>query len=484
MKVALLTLLVVAGTAIADSATMQARRPPKPGSNSARELLNLVQNGLQTWGLAGAINTPSGNPSGPLRNMPGGMPELTRPHPPKQVGVPGTPGNPLGPRKKQGRIYPRRRSCIKKRDILCPAGTTATGKTSKYQKLRLNGRGGVMVAFTTLSPYAHEILAAVKNWDNPVGKAVAWFDRAMAGLQEAIGGKNVPEINGNELKLWLVCLFRSDNPRHPDAIDAACQRRKNTSAVEQKQQQLAIDGLNQVTELCETVEKDPPSDINMKTKVLESCNKFAETLENMVDANAGLVLMGEVARARTLNDQDIEDSDQAVVEEFIEKGAFGPAINQTEKSEIATIYLSYMSAYIVTELEEDGSEELIDHNEPLVWLELLQIRASYIPEDRAAVTEALLLLNDSPHLHEFDKEGRQSLQPVQSCWDQAGLLAFQPRRWDQVSAGLVYLEGKLRDTSSALACVPCMTVTGFWVIRCGSADDGSEAGSWALIQSN
>ncbi|KAM0670896.1 hypothetical protein ACQRIU_001291 [Beauveria bassiana] len=469
MKVALLTLLVAAGTAITDSAIIQARRRPKPGSESARELLNLVQNGLQTWGLAGAINTPSGNPSGPSRNMPGGLPELNRPHPPKQDGVPGTPGNPLGPRKKQGRIYPRRKSCIKKRDIQCPAGTTATGKTSKYPKLRLNGRGGAMVAFTTLSPLAHDILTAVNNWDNPVGKAVAWFDGAMADLQEAIGGKNVPEIDGNELKLWLICLFRSDKPRHPDAIDEACQRRKDAPPEEQKQQQQAIDGLNQVAELCETVEDDAPSDANMKTKVLESCNKFAETLEDMVDANAGLVLMGEVARARTLNNHDIEDSDQAVVEELIKKGAFGPATNQTEISEIATLYLSYMSAYIVVELEEDGSEELIDHNEPPVWLELLQMGAGYVPEDRAAVTEALQLLDGSPYLHEFDKEGRQSLVTVQTCWDQAGLLAFQPYRWDIVSAGLVYLERKLRDTSSALACAPCMTPAGFWVLRCGSA---------------
>ncbi|KAM3549517.1 hypothetical protein ARSEF4850_008809 [Beauveria asiatica] len=345
MKVALLTLLVAAGTAITDSAIIQARRRPKPGSESARELLNLVQNGLQTWGLAGAINTPSGNPSGPSRNMPGGLPELNRPHPPKQDGVPG----------------------------------------------------------------------------------------------------------------------------HPDAIDEACQRRKDAPPEEQKQQQQAIDGLNQVAELCETVEDDAPSDANMKTKVLESCNKFAETLEDMVDANAGLVLMGEVARARTLNNHDIEDSDQAVVEELIKKGAFGPATNQTEISEIATLYLSYMSAYIVVELEEDGSEELIDHNEPPVWLELLQMGAGYVPEDRAAVTEALQLLDGSPYLHEFDKEGRQSLVTVQTCWDQAGLLAFQPYRWDIVSAGLVYLERKLRDTSSALACAPCMTPAGFWVLRCGSA---------------
>ncbi|EJP61243.1 uncharacterized protein BBA_09820 [Beauveria bassiana ARSEF 2860] len=447
---------------------MQARRPPEPGSKSARELLDLVQNGLQTWGLAGSVNALSGNPNAPLRNMPGGMSELNRPRPPKQVGVPGTPGNPLGPRKKQGRIYSRRKSCIKKRDIRCPAGTTMTKKTTKYPKLHLNGRGGVMVAFTTLSPYAHDILAAVKNWDNPVGEAVAWFDGAMAGLQESIGGKNVPEINGNELKLWLVCLFRSDNPRYPDAVDEACQRRKNAPPEEQQQQQQAIDGLNQVGELCETAE-DHPSDENRKTELLKSCNKFAEILENMVDANAGLVLMGEVARARTLNNHDIEDSDQAVVEGFIEKGAFGPNTNQTETSELASLYLSHMSAYIIAEQEEDGSEILIHHDMPPVWLELLQMGAGYIPEDRAAVNEALQLLDGSPHLRSFDKEGRQSLVAVQTCWDQAGLLAFQPPQWDIISASIVYLERKLQDTNSALACAPCIAPAGFWVLRCGSA---------------
>ncbi|EJP61237.1 uncharacterized protein BBA_09814 [Beauveria bassiana ARSEF 2860] len=469
MKIALATLLVVAGTAIADPAAMQARRPPEPGSKSARELLDLVQNGLQTWGLAGSVNALNGNPNAPLRNMPGGMSELNRPRPPKQVGVPGTPGNPLGPRKKQGRIYSRRKSCMRKRAMRCPAGTTMTKKTTKYPKLRLNGRSGAMVAFTTLSPYAHDILAAVKNWDNPVGKAVAWFDGAMADLQEAIGGKNVPEINGNELKLWLICLFRSDNPRQPDAVDKACQRRKNAPTEEQKQQQ-AVDGLNQVSEVCEAVEVDPPSDKNLETKVLRSCSKFAESLESMVDANAGLVLMGEVARARTLNNQDIGDFDQTMVEEFIEKGAFGPATNQMETSEIASLYLAHMSAYNIVEVEDDTSRVMINHDKPPVFLELLQMEASFIPEDRADVTQALLLIDGSPHLRLFDTEGRMTMEPVETCWDQASLLAFQPPEWDKVAAGIVYLERKVRETGSDLACAPCIARSGSWVLRCGAAE--------------
>ncbi|KAM0664398.1 hypothetical protein ACQRIU_006980 [Beauveria bassiana] len=469
MKIALFTLLVVVGTAVANPAAIQARTLPEPGSKSSRELFDLVMKGLKTWGLAGSVNALNGNLNAPLRHMPGGLPELNRPRPPKQFGVPGTPGIPFGPRKKQGRIYQRGRACIKKRGIRCPPGTNTVRRSSKYPRVRLNGRGGVMVAFTTLSPYAHDILTAVKNWDSPVGKAIAWFDGAMADLQEAIGGKNVPEIDGNELKLWLICLFRGDKPRYPDAIDEACQRHQNAPPEEQKQQQ-AIDGLNRVSELCETAEVDPPSDTNMKTQVLKSCNKFAESMENMIDANAGLVLMGEVARARTLNSQDIEESDQTMVEKFFEKGAFGPVLNQTETSEIASLYLAHTSAYNIVEVEDDTSGVMIKHDKPPVFLELLQMEASFIPEDRADVTQALLLIDNSPHLRRFDTEGRMTMKPVETCWDQPSLLAFNPPGWDEVAAGIVYLERKLRETGSDLACVPCIARSGSWVLRCGVAE--------------
>ncbi|KAM3507396.1 hypothetical protein MY10362_001778 [Beauveria mimosiformis] len=441
MKIAFFTLFVVAGTAIANPAAIQARGLPEPGSRAARELGELVTRGLQTWGLTGSVNALNGNPSAPLRPMPGGMPELNRHRPNKKAGKPGTPGNPLGPRK----------------------------KSSKYPKMRLNGRGGVMVAFATLSPFAHDVLDAIKNWDNPVGKATTWFDEAMEGLQEAIGGKKVPEIDGNELKLWLICLFRSDSPRHPDPVDEACRRRRDVPTEEQKEKK-AIDGLNQVSELCETVEASPPTDKDIKTKVLKSCNKLAETMENMVDANAGLVLMGEVARARTLNNQDIEGSDQVVVEQFVKKGPFGPVANQTETSEIASLYLSHMSAYKIVEVEDDASAVSINHDKPPVWLELLKMKATFVPEDRADVTQALLLLEGSPHLGLFDTEGRMRMKPVQTCWDQPGLLAFQPLDWDRVAAGIVYLERKLRETGSDLACTPCMTDRASWVLRCGAAE--------------
>ncbi|OAA78526.1 hypothetical protein LEL_05349 [Akanthomyces lecanii RCEF 1005] len=475
MKVAWLALLAVAGTTLAGpTADLQARTPPQAGSAQARELYNLVMKGMQSWGLAGAVHAPGGHPGGPSANLPGGLPELNRPHPPKQDGVPGTPGNPLGPRKKQGRIYPRGKSCTatkRKRGMQCPAGTAATGRTSRYPKLRLNGQGGVMVAFATLAPHAHGILAAVKGWDNPIGAAVAWFDGAMADLQEAIGGKRVPEIDGNELKLWLICLFRWNSPASPDAVDRACQRRRDAPLEERKQQQ-AIDGLNQVAELCEKVEETPPADGELKTEVLALCDKFADTLEGMADANAALVLLGEWARARTLNSQDLDQSDRAAVAGFIRQGAFGPAAAATEDEagELASLYLAHMSTYAVVEVEDDGSEVLIDHSRPPAWLELLQMGAGYVPEDRAAVDEALRMLEGTPHLRHVDKEGREGpMARVQTCWDHAGLLLFQPRRWDLVAAAVTYLEGRIRDAGSDLACAPCLTPEGFWVLRCGSA---------------
>ncbi|KAM3448797.1 hypothetical protein MY5147_009913 [Beauveria neobassiana] len=475
MKVTLLALLALAGTTFASPpAALQARSPPVAGSEQARELYELVKKGMLSWGLAGVIHPPSGHISAPSANLPGGLPELNRAHPPKHNGVPGTPGHPLGPYKKQGRIYERRRSCVaqKRSGIQCPVGTRATKRA--FPKLRLNGQGGVMVAFSTLSPHAHKILDTVKSWDNPISAAVRWFDESITGLQEAIGGKYVPEIDGNELKLRLICLFRG-SPDNPDVIDNLCKRQQD-EPLEMKKQQQAIDGLNQVSDLCQKVEEQgPPIDVEIKKDVLALCDIYSKTLDGMADANAGLILLGEWARARTLNNQDLEESDVAVAQGFIQDGAFGPAIatNETDASAIAELYMAHMSSYTIMEIEEDGEEVLIDHTKPPVWLELLQTGAGFVPEDREAINQALKFLQGTPYLYQFDNEGRADdhFDKVQTCWSHAGLLMFQPRRWDMIAAAMTYLERRVRDLNleMMLACAPCLVPSGYWVLRCGSA---------------
>ncbi|TWU73484.1 hypothetical protein ED733_000835 [Metarhizium rileyi] len=474
MKSTPFALLALAGLAIGKPADIEARNLPQPGSTSAKVLLELVVDGMKSWGLAGAVTSPSSDIKGPPRRisiLPGPH-RLTRVRKrPKKNGVQRTPGSPLGPRKKHGRIYARGKVCTsRKRGIKCPPGTVAAGGTSKYPRLRANGRGGTMVAFGMLSPYAHDILKAVEKWDNPVSKTVAWFEAGMSSIQEAIGGRNVPEIHGNELKLWLICLLRDSNPRYPDPVDKACRRRRDGPAEEQKQQQ-AIDGLNGVAELCEVAEQDPPADEGMRRKVAELCDKFADTLENMVDANAGMILLGEWSRAKTLNGGALEWSDVAAAIAFIDKGAFGAAaMNATEVDDLATMYLQAASAYAIIREEADGSGLIVDHDKPPLWTELLEIGASYIPEDRAAVSEALQLLEGTAHLREFDREGRDDLMAVHTCWTPESLLALQPRRWDRVLNAMIYLNDKLFETDSALACAPCQVrVSNFFVLRCGSA---------------
>ncbi|OAA44053.1 Heat-labile enterotoxin IIA, A chain [Beauveria brongniartii RCEF 3172] len=480
MKLILLTLLALVGITFASpTAALQVRNPPlRAGSEQARELFELVQKGMLSWGLAGAIHPPSGHISAPSRNLPGGLPEINRPRPPKHKGVPGTPGYPLGPYKKQGRIYNRRKFCVaqkrKRSGIQCPAGARVTTQASRYPKLRLNGQGGVMLAFSTLSPHAHSILEKVKNWDSPIGAAVRWFDESIKGLQEAVGGRYIPEIDGNELKLWLICLFRSQSPQHPDVIDNLCKRYRD-EPIEMKTQQQAIDGLNQVADLCQKLEdKGPPMDVNMKREVLALCDKYSKTIEGMVNANAGLILLGEWARARTLNNQDLEESDVVIAQGFIQEGAFGPAIatNETDASATALLYMAHMSSYTITETEENGDKVLIDHTKPPAWFELLQAGASFVPEDRGAINQALKFLDGTPYLVQFDNEGREDrFEQVQTCWSHAGLLMFQPPRWDLIAAAMTYLEGRVRDLNmeQILACMPCLVPSGLWVLRCGSA---------------
>lgn len=55
-------------------------------------------------------------------------------------------------------------------------------------KFRAGARAGGAVAFAALSLYAHDVLNIVKSWNNPIGKAVSWFNNTMTSIQEAIGG--------------------------------------------------------------------------------------------------------------------------------------------------------------------------------------------------------------------------------------------------------------------------------------------------------
>ncbi|KAJ4148579.1 hypothetical protein LMH87_003043 [Akanthomyces muscarius] len=175
-------------------------------------------------------------------------------------------------------------SCFSKKRALCdPAKyteTTTSGRKTRAKvakSFRVSGRAGAAVAFSVLSPYAHDVLDLLKSWDHPIGHAVNWFDNAMASLQESIGGPQVPEIYGNTLKLRFICWIRGEQ-RWKNAVDYACDRLRKANEPQPDNQSKRIKSVNDVLNACETLEQ-PSTALEteqLKDELVERCEEFRE----------------------------------------------------------------------------------------------------------------------------------------------------------------------------------------------------------------
>ncbi|KAM3506485.1 hypothetical protein MY11210_007526 [Beauveria gryllotalpidicola] len=174
-----------------------AQPPPGPPT---KEIQDLIVNGIKDWGPASNLKPPS-SPKPPLREMPLGLGVPERPHkyPPGKTGVSRIPGSPLGPQKKC-------RPCKRKRQLCCSSVGNGGRPIQKSSRIRLTKAAGTAAAFTLLAPHARELLEAIK--DSPVGAPVRWFDDAMASVQEAIGGPQRDDVDGNDLKASIICAFK------------------------------------------------------------------------------------------------------------------------------------------------------------------------------------------------------------------------------------------------------------------------------------
>lgn len=157
-------------------------------------------------------------------------------------------------------------------------------------KFRAGARAGGAVAFAALSPYAHDVLAMVKSWNNPIGHAVGRFDNTMTSIQEAIGGPQVPEIYGNTLELRFICWMRGQQ-RWKNDVDRACDRlresdkpKPNPPTPEEKR----VKTINNLLNACEKLE-DPNEKLaneDQKNELLERCEVFRERAEDATTGNA------------------------------------------------------------------------------------------------------------------------------------------------------------------------------------------------------
>ncbi|OAA34511.1 Heat-labile enterotoxin IIA, A chain [Beauveria brongniartii RCEF 3172] len=129
-------------------------------------------------------------------------------------------------------------------------------KSKVGKTFRIGGKAGAAVAFGALLTYAHDILNLIKDWDNPISQSVKWPDNAIASVQERIGGPQVPEIYGNELKLKLICAIRG---RQTGAnVDKACARLRGEAPEEQPPphpgRNTRLESINYVLDACEKLD--------------------------------------------------------------------------------------------------------------------------------------------------------------------------------------------------------------------------------------
>ncbi|OAR00532.1 hypothetical protein LLEC1_00489 [Akanthomyces lecanii] len=182
-------------------------------------------------------------------------------------------------------------SCFAKKSALCdPAKYTETTASGKFlspairsrkirpkvaKSFRVSGLAGSAAAFLELSPYAHDVLALLKSWDHPAGRAINWFDHAMASLQEFIGGPQVPAIYGNTLKLRLICWLRGEQ-RSKTYVDLACERLKNGNKPEADDESKRLKSLNDVLGACEALELPSTVLANelLKAELVDRCEEF------------------------------------------------------------------------------------------------------------------------------------------------------------------------------------------------------------------
>lgn len=145
------------------------------------------------------------------------------------------------------------------------------------QRLQSGAKIGSALAFQVLTPYAHDVLDMVKKWDNPIGRGVTWFDDSMASLQKSIGGEQMPEIEGNVLKLRIICWLRGKQ-RYPDSVDEACERlRGNDAAPKLDDADLRLNGLNQILRACDATEKAASASDAVQFEMMQRCNVFRDT---------------------------------------------------------------------------------------------------------------------------------------------------------------------------------------------------------------
>ncbi|OAA36852.1 Bordetella pertussis toxin A [Metarhizium rileyi] len=337
-------------------------------------------------------------------------------------------------------------------------------------RIKMAGRVGLMAAVQVLTPYAHDLLDRMKEWDHPIGHTVAWFDQAIGDIQEAIGGKQVPEIHGNELKLRFICWLRGEQA-FPNSVDRACQRQREQSAARTRQDKERdwVKGINQLLNTCDDAFMEPPVDVDLWHDLLHRCEALYDKALTLNEARTQLIDHREQVQRKMNAGGRVEDEDIEQAAVYITNGAFPSltAMNSAEVMKLAAWYMGDMKPETLLDVESEGNETTTAVRQP-AWAVTGQVVAGDIPRDEAVTTKMRRLVNRVPYIGLLQVTSLRGSEP---CYSAEGLAEVRPsNNWDRVSAALVYIEQKLareKQQQQQQACKACQRWGEIWVLACG-----------------
>ncbi|KHN96437.1 uncharacterized protein MAM_05726 [Metarhizium album ARSEF 1941] len=339
----------------------------------------------------------------------------------------------------------------------------------KLQNLSGDRSTRTLVTADILLPFARSALEQLKKWNNVIGQSVKAFDDAVADLQQAIGGKPVPEIFGNELKLRMICFLR-DDPMGANGIDIACQRLRGQDEQSSAEEENTLrNALSQVFEDCAKAsqETSPAAADNQDIHPRQKCDELSRKTLELGEATEALIELRKEVRQRLKDGGQVERRDVDRAARLIRKGGFGTLNRKVANwdTKMAAWYLDDVVASAESKTKKYSPRVLPE------WATKTRVAASEIPQSHVAEFRALRIIYEGPYRGMFE-----STEPVRDwdvCWSAAGLEESQPHQWDTLSAALTYLDSSLRVFDFACKVCEC-TWTQEFKLRCGltETEDG------------
>ncbi|KHN96345.1 uncharacterized protein MAM_05634 [Metarhizium album ARSEF 1941] len=253
----------------------------KPGG----QILQAAVDGIKDWGLAGVPKRKTKSSGDVIKGLPGSVNDGAKSKSKSEMTRLNKNGGNLGGNtKKEHNSWTKGGLC--RRDGACLY-------RSRKMQLRPGTRAGSAVVAGILGSVARPLLQALIEWDHPIGHAVKWFDDNIAELQQAIGGKPVPEISGNELHLGILCWLRGEQ-EHENAVDKACKRQNQKEEKEEQSrgtpEEQWLTGVNQLLDGCSALETDYPEDQGRRADLENGCSEFENAVYRLENCNCHLGL--------------------------------------------------------------------------------------------------------------------------------------------------------------------------------------------------